>query len=347
MNATKLIMFLTLFCHVTFAAWTESSEEKYEKNYPVHYEYCATTQIKYSMKYNDGSVGGSGGHGYVYIHGLCKDYSKNYPQVLPCSDIDWTKYKPEFKHEGVGIGLDGNFSNVVWVAIPGRSLLHYGDSHAKAEITKKNISDVIDRAVKLKIFENVELTKVSTLKGLTTNFQTIDSGFSQENVAEFSIGTNLAVNWGRDLRCIKIPFDKSRLSKIANFLNARNNEHFQNANNPFVWSMLYNNCTHLSKQISYLAGLSENTQVNLPLIRQVYSNIAIPLNFLWELINRNMLPTQSPRLRNNGVKLVKIPVSTAKNEMFITKDLKVFKSLTLIQSYFLKQLYQTPRYTVY
>src|SRR5690606_36622628 len=98
--------------------------------------------------------------GLFYINGLCKDNSKDYPQVAPCDEIK----EKNIAHQGVGISLDSDFKNITWVAIPGRELTFFGDISPRP-IDLNDIESITQKAIDLKIFENVEMKSVLA-KGL-------------------------------------------------------------------------------------------------------------------------------------------------------------------------------------
>ena len=89
--------------------------ELYAKLYPAHVEYCAGT--KYQKR--EGANGGYGGHGFTYVNSLCKDESKNYPQVKVCDGTEG--------YSGVGISVNSDFQNVNWVAVPTHSFFLNGN----------------------------------------------------------------------------------------------------------------------------------------------------------------------------------------------------------------------------
>ncbi len=272
--------------------------------------------------------------------------------MIPCNQVNWeNENNKSLVHQGVGISLDSNFSNIMWVAVPGRNLLHFGNIKKNYPINHTSIQKLLSTINKYRVFENVKMTESTVLQSVSTDFRNISlnndlqvkfpSSKYADRAADFSIGTNVAVAWGRDLRCIKIPFTQNKLQAVASFLNKKNDYYYQDGNS-YVWDEIFNNCTHLSKQIAHVLGLSENTLTDLSWYQQVTDNLAIPLNFLWELVN-NTIRTGN----NHGVKIVKIPVHNNFNHMFIAEDLKVAKTLTFWQSAALKYYFSRPEYTTY
>lgn len=235
----------------------------YEDHFPTYFEYCTGTQ----WKLQSGEEGGSPGHGFTYIHGLCKDYRSSYPQVIPCSEVD-QELQAQYPHDGVGISLDKNFSNVMWVAVPGRDLTFFGDKERKA-ITHDDVKEVIEKVTKLKVFQDV-IHKGAVPATLLANSQAY-----LEAVADATLGTEYAVNWARELHCVRIPTPAKTLTALAKFLNEAN---LQYQSSPgYEWDKLTNNCAHLSINSSHVMGVNKPIKVDQKFIKKL-TNLALPAN---------------------------------------------------------------------
>ena len=239
------------------------AQAAYEDHFPTYFEYCSGTR----WQLQNGEPGGSPGHGFTYIHGLCKDYRSAYPQVIPCSEVS-AELREKYPHKGVGISLDKNFSNVMWVAVPGRDLMIFGDSKPKA-ISNADVRKHIARITELKVFDKV-ISKGDMLKGLTPGTPEY-----LYNIADETLGTDHAVNWARELHCVKIPAKKESLSAVAAFLNKSNNQYKQGKG--YEWSKFSNNCVHLSINQAHAMGLTDSIKVDQKFIRML-GNIALPAN---------------------------------------------------------------------
>lgn len=250
----------------------------YEETFPNYFEYCTGTQVKYQPAYFDGGEGGAGGHGFMYIHGLCKDYSKNYPQVVPCASGS--------DHKGVGVSLDSDFQNVAWVAVPGRGMTMYGDKK-RSKITNADVQSVAQRAVELKIFENVKM------KPDYVNKHAFNSADYQKAAAIYSFGTDLAVSWGRELRCARIPVTRLALFSAAKYLNEVNDKYYKN-NVPYEWSGFKNNCTHLAINTSHAMGMNSSVETDRNALVQVF-NLAVPANAYLMYVEKMVLEEASER----------------------------------------------------
>ena len=252
---TKFLTLLLFATQISFAA--------YEDHFPTYYEYCTGTR----WKLKSGEVGGSPGHSFNYIHGLCKDYTSDYPQVIPCSEVS-KELKEQYPHNGVGISLDKNFSNVTWVAIPGRDLTIFGESE-RSPITLENIETAIKRVTDLKVFHDVRM-KPEKFQNLEFN-----SPEYLETTARETIGTDYAVNWARTLHCVRIPFPSSRLKKLSDYLNQAN---LQYRTGPgYQWDKVKNNCTHLAINMGNTLGINKAISTDQDGIKQLF-NLALPAN---------------------------------------------------------------------
>ena len=235
----------------------------YEDHFPTYFEYCTGTQ----WKLQSGEEGGSPGHGFTYIHGLCKDYRSEYPQVIPCSEVS-PDLKEKYPHEGVGISLDKNFSNVMWVAVPGRGLMLNGNVERKA-IMNSDVEAHVKTITDLKVFNEV-ISKSDKLKPLTPG-----SAEYLKMIATDTLGTDHAVNWARELHCVKIPAPKESLDNVSAFLNYSNNQY--KTGKEYVWSKLSNNCVHLSMNASHAMGINKSIKLDQKGLSLV-TNMALPAN---------------------------------------------------------------------
>lgn len=239
------------------------TQAAYEDHFPAYFEYCTGTQ----WKLQSGEKGGSPGHGFTYIHGLCKDYRSSYPQVIPCSEVS-AELREKYPHDGVGVSLDKNFSNVMWVAIPGRNLTLNGDSERKA-ITNQDVKDIIQKVIDLKIFQDV-VHKGEKARSLPLNSQEY-----LEAVADATLGTEYAVAWARELHCARIPAPVESLPAVAKFLNEANNQYKEGPG--YEWSKVSNNCAHLAINTSHIMGINKSIKLNQGGLKKFF-NMALPSN---------------------------------------------------------------------
>lgn len=252
-----------LFLALSVLTVSSVSLAAYEDHFPVYFEYCTGTQ----WKLQSGEEGGSPGHGFTYIHGLCKDYTSEYPQVIPCSDVS-SDLREKYPHTGVGISLDKNFSNVMWVAVPGRDLMLNGNKERKA-ISNSDVEEHIKTITDLKVFNQV-VSKSDKLKPLT-----LGTPEYLKTIALDTLGTDHAVNWARELHCVKIPAPKESLETVAAFLNQSNNQY--KTGKEYVWSKFSNNCVHISMNSSNAMGINKSIKLDQKGLSML-TNMALPAN---------------------------------------------------------------------
>jgi hypothetical protein len=294
----------------------------YEEHFPHYYEYCTGTQLKYQPAHFSGAIGGPGGHGFMYIHGLCKDYSKDYPQVIPCSEVKTNS----FNHQGVGVSIDSDYANVAWVAVPGRDLTINGGLKRKAA-TKADFDAIAEKAFELKIFENVQM------RPSYVSQHPVNSREHQLAAAIYSIGTDLAINLARDLRCVRIPVSEKALVKAADYLNAFNNQYYQKGLE-YKWSMVTNNCSHLAINTAAAMGIGSSLKVDSSMIERIF-HLAIPANAYLYLVDKSVLQENllgKIKRSKTFKRLDYMPSQIGsllfreevypENEMFITKELE-------------------------
>lgn len=273
MKKSFALISLFLFSSLTFAS--------YEDHFPTYFEYCTGTR----WRLQSGEEGGKPGHGFTYIHGLCKDYRSSYPQVIPCSEIS-PELKEQYPHEGVGISLDKNFKNVMWVAVPGRDFTIFGDIEPRYT-TYEDVKNVIQKAIDLKIFNDV------IHKGEKAQSFSLNSPEYLEAVADATLGTDYAVNWARELHCVKVPVKKESLPKVAEFLNEVNNQYKENA--AYEWDKISDNCAHLAINTSHLMGINKSINIGENGVKK-YLNMALPTNTFMMYADQTVV-TQKPGLR--------------------------------------------------
>ncbi len=239
-----------------------SAFASYEDHFPTYFEYCGAGRWKTTA----GEIGGPTGHAFNYVHGLCKDYSQKYPAVIPCSEVS-AELKAQYPHEGVGVSLDMNFSNLQWVAIPGRDLLLFGDLPRK-QVSFEDIKDLKKKAIDLRIFEGAILHPKS-VKNLTP-----DSPEYLDQVIEASLGTDIAIGWARQLYCVRIPVQQEKLKNLAQYLNQVNVQHKEKE---YKWSMISNNCVHNSINAGHALGINKSIGTDEFILKQLL-DLGVPAN---------------------------------------------------------------------
>ncbi len=259
----NFLSFLLFFVAAHSASASSLSEhEHYSRFFPFHAEYAAMTQIKpFGQK-----AGGPGGHAFLYVHGLCKDYSVPYPKVIPCKDA---KFPAGLEHEGVGISVNNDFINTNWVVVPGHELFFRGITPNSA-FDHEAMKAVEEEALRYRIFEGV-VVKPSLVSTLTKGQERYT-----RQVIKNAIGTDFAAQFGRELWGVRFRIDEKAIPKMAQFLNEVN-EPYVTGQKPYEWSGLYDNCAMLSANALAQACVRSAIPTRQNLIRQLF-NLALPRN---------------------------------------------------------------------
>ncbi len=270
-----------------------------------YFEYCGTTQ----WKTTDGQVGGGTGHAFTYIKGLCKNYSEKYPQVVPCDELT-SDEQSAHPHDGVGISLDKNFSNVNWIAVPDRDLMFFGSIERRSP-TANDVVALQRKAAELKVFEGVKL-----LDGKVEGQFGTDA--YADNVARNTLGTDIAVNWARSLYCVKIPVKKESLISVAAYLNKQNQ--LYQFGEPYKWDKFSNNCVHLSMNQGHALGINKHISTDRPMPLALF-NLALPANAYMMYADLAVLKKPSygkikKDVRNNGFSTTQVGSLLSNHEAY-------------------------------
>jgi hypothetical protein len=186
----------------------------------------------------------------------------------------------------VGISLDKNFTNVMWVAVPGRDFMINGNNSPEP-ISRTRIDQHISEVTRLRIFDGVR-SKSDALKALAIGTPEYSSAIALD-----TLGTDHAVNWARELHCVSIPVPVTTLGKVTEFLNASNEQY--RGERQYEWSKLSNNCVHLSINQSAALGLNKPIALDQKYLKML-TNMALPANGFLMYADRAVL-ARSPGLR--------------------------------------------------
>jgi hypothetical protein len=265
---------------------TARADDDYAKLFGSYIEFIAVSQIKPV----DEAAGGVGGHILTYIHGLCKDYSVNYPRVIPCSSLDSSQSIP---HNGVAVSVNSGLKNANWVATPGHAFSLNGGLNPESRLDREAMERTLDRALELRVYEGIEMHEHAVPRQA-------DPIAYQRALAYYSVGTDFALSLGRNVETVRVPLDSSLLPEIAEMLNASNERYRWGTD--YEWSGLSNNCAHLTSRIAELAGLRSAIPQELPTYRQIF-NLAVPANGIVTLRDQTQFANLDALFvwRNNSV----------------------------------------------
>jgi hypothetical protein len=243
----------------------------YDQVYPLYAEVCAVSQIRAEFT----AYGGSAGHGVIYLKGVCRDGASKYPRLKLCDPGAADLSDPG---SGTGVSVNKVLKNVNWVAIPGRQLFYYGnlkqDDVLDAEAGKAAIADAHEKGV----FEGVEVHEKYLPGGE-------EEGADLKFLAENTLGTDYALNFGRSALCTRLPVTETMMEEIVGFLNGLNDE-YASGEADYNWSGYSDNCVHVVHNSLAAADVWQPKAIRLVKFLQVF-NMAIPSNEAVNLASRS------------------------------------------------------------
>lgn len=239
-----------------------ASPTTYDQIYPYYAEFCAVTQLK---PLDGTNGGGTGGHGVLFLKGVCRDRSVGYPRLKLCEEGSIDLSNPE---AGTSISVDQIFQNANWIALDGKDLLITGGLSEDKRLDRSAQEKLISHVMSLDLFRGVKIHPEymkDKPKGMTDD----------EYIVRQTLATEFALNFGRNVYCSRLPIKKEMLSPMIENLNSLND--FYQKNGDYEWSGVFNNCTHTTHNAIAAAGLFRPYEMDQNIVKQVF-NLAIPSN---------------------------------------------------------------------
>lgn len=229
-------------CGTTFDAAAPRGEVPlYSMLYPYYVELCATSQIKKKPGFGPDTSGGSGGHSVLYLNGVCRDRDAGYPTVVLCAD------DAAVAEHGVGLSANANFKNANWIVTEGRDFFFRGGLSQDERLTRAAYEKTQAEAKRMGILDGVEFHPEV--------FEDMLPGENRRDyMYEVSIATDYAITLGRDRYCARVPMTREQMRAAVAYLNSVN-AIYKDGKTEFVWSVLQNNCAHLTHNALAAAGI--------------------------------------------------------------------------------------------
>lgn len=316
----------------------------YQEIYPHYVQLCAVSQIR--AKFAD--TGGIPGHAVMYLGGACKDPSAPYPRLKVC-DASST-------FMGVGVSVNKVLKNINWMAIPGRDLFFNGGLGPEETLTADRAREAIQFADATDVFAGITIHE--QYQPPQNDPQALELFIASE-----TLGTDFALDFGRNVYCASLPVSKPMLQDIIGYLNDMNDT-YARGEADYNWSGYSDNCVHLLRNALAAANVWRPKSVNQIKLLQLF-NLAVPANEMTDLAFRannylledfemvyrdramrealkeyNWLPTR------HGALLTYHPVHQ-KNELYDTRhqifvlEAPIFRP----KSNRITKMYEQPRYT--
>jgi len=224
------------YCHVE-QAMGEIDMGIYNRLFPYYIEACAVTQ--YHKR--GATPGGWGGHATIFMNGAEIDPAAGFPRVRLAS----AGAGLSSSDSGVGVSVNQIFTNVNWVAIPGRQEFFRGGLAAEQILDDSFYEAAVRRATAAGWFGGIAITDKLVR-------QKPQSMPLQEFVIRHSIGTDFAMNFARTAYCARLPMSRDALGRAIDYLNAVNGSARQTG---YIWDAYTNNCSHVAHNAIAAAGV--------------------------------------------------------------------------------------------
>ena len=211
-------------------AGARSDEGRYAALYPEFLEYCAASEIKKKPGFGTPIVGGDGGHAAFYLNGACRVPGQGYPVLGMCDEVPSAG-------TGVGVSMDGNFSNATWIATPGRSFFFEGGLKPGERLTRASYQRIQGEARRLGLLDGIRFDPAV--------FADQPRGMSREDYKyDISIGTDYGLGLARGRYCARVPVSRQQMVRIVSNLNAIN-ARFRYGPESYESGVFQDNCVHL------------------------------------------------------------------------------------------------------
>ena len=228
----------------------------YNSLFPYYIEACAVTQYhKRGAK-----PGGWGGHATIFLNGAEIEPGAGYPRLrLPSAGADRSSFD-----SGVGVSVNQIFTNVTWVAIPGRWEFFRGGLAAEQILDDSLYEAAVQRATAAGWFGGIAVKDKLTRQkphGMPL----------QEFVVRHSIGTDFAMNFARTAYCARQPLTREALGRAIAYLNAVNDGARERG---YSWDAYTNNCSHVVHNAVAAAGVWDPKEARSPGPMNVVRDVA-------------------------------------------------------------------------
>ncbi len=222
-------------------AYRNLATQIYNEMNPYYAEVCTATQ--YLPHVPRATKGGTGGHATLFLQGACLDESSEYPKLKMCDETT----PQSDPHKGVGVSLNLMFSNVRFVAIPGRDNFFKGPEKWGQAITPEVVEKTRAYYFSKPWHNNIKIASEERDGCSCINFKCLPNELKQ-CLIDKNTGIDFAISYARTSYCTKLPLPKEALAKIVSHLNKQNTQAYIQAKNGkrgYKYDVLLDNCSHL------------------------------------------------------------------------------------------------------
>lgn len=320
---------------------------EYETLFPFYAEACAVSQIAKKPGFGADIRGGIGGHAVLYLNGVCR-VDGDSTRIGLCDG-------PSEPGRGVGLSVNAHYQNTKWVATEGRDFFYRGGLSPRERLTRLAYRRVQEAARAQGLFDRVTFHE-EALEDRPPDMSVEDWKY------EISIGTDYGIELARNRYCVRVPLDRDRMARVADYLNGLNAPYRSGAAR-FHWSVLQDNCSHLIHNALTVAGIWAEWETDRPLPFAALE-FPVPKNEFVNLARRtNDLPLgdlmrlyEDPALRDAVIAQGVIPTAPgalaaavpaiADNEVYDTDLALIFYDEALLGRYagWFEAIFREPRY---
>ena len=209
----------------------------YDSLFPHYVEIATVTQ--YHRR--GGKPGGWGGHATMFVSGAERDEDAGYPRLrLVDEETDLSS-----SVSGIGVSVNRIFTNVNWVAIPGRDVFLHGGVTPDSELDEAAYEAAIARAAAAGWFAGIRVEDaLARLRpiGMT----------AEEFIVRHSIGTDFALTFARGVYSVRLPLGRAAIGAVVDHLNQVNDAARSSG---YTWNAYTNNCSHVIHNALAAAGV--------------------------------------------------------------------------------------------
>ncbi len=261
---------------------TSATEEaQYAALYPYYAETCALSQIEKKPGFGVSLSGGVGGHNVMYLRGACRKPGQGYPVLELCDELT-----PKPAIDGVGVTVNGHFSNAMWVAVDGRDFFFDGDLGPGQPVDRDSYAAVQERALAMGIYNGIDFHE-EYFADMPAQFTRADFRY------EISVATDYAISFARNRYCARVPLSRAQMRKSIDYLNALN-EPYRQPGKVFEWNVLTRNCSHVNHNTLAAAGVWFEWPMDRFILISAF-DFPVPKNEFVNLMQRtNELPIDDP-----------------------------------------------------
>jgi len=216
----------------------DKRNEVYDKMHPHFIEMCTASQYIPEDEITWAVKGGTGGHATLFISSACVDGEKNYPALKMCDRQDDVS---DDQPRGVGISLNLMFSNIRFIAIPGRDNFYKGPLGWGETITPFTVEEVKKYYYDKAWFKGIKMVEKQMATCRCKESQCLEDEIIKCYIDK-NIGIDFASSLARTSYCTRFPIPKAGIERMVKYLNQRNEDAQKNG---YKYDVILDNCSHI------------------------------------------------------------------------------------------------------